>query len=300
MPELPEVQTMATDLDRNISGKKIVGIWFDWPKMIHIISSKKNIKHHPRSIESFEKELKNLKIKSVKRRAKNVLINLSNNTLLAIHPRMTGHFVIGKWKITKNKPVPISAGALKEKINSYIHFLIEFSDGDMLGFSDARKFGKIIYGWEEDVINSKELKDLGPEPLSKDLDLEIFKNILSNSRGNIKSLLLNQKKISGIGNIYADESLFKARINPLRKADTLSDEEIKRLYKAIENILLKAIKLRGTSMSDYRDALGEKGEYMKLIKVYGRKGKECKTCGTEIKRIVIGSRGTHYCPKCQG
>jgi len=308
VPELPEVETMARDLKKAIVGKTIRKVWYDWPKMIHLEleNGRRHLGHHPASRTMFGRKLRGLKVVSVSRRAKNVLIGLSGDHILAVHPKMTGHFLSGQWIMRGGKPLPASYGlsrrqaeAIREKVNSYIHFLLWFKDGSMLGYSDARKFGRIIFGAKEKVLGSKELSSLGPEPLGSDLDLPALRKILSSSRGRIKQMLLDQTKIAGIGNIYADEILWTSKVHPLRRANSLSDGEAKALFNNIKKVLTSAIKMRGTSMSDYRDASGESGGYMRLIKVYGREGEPCLRCRMLIKRIVIAARSAHFCPRCQ-
>lgn len=302
MPELPEVETMARDLRGRIAGKTISRVWYDWPKSIHLEragTKRQNLGHHPPSRNFFETEIAGLKILSVSRRAKNILIYLSRNKLLLIHPKMTGHFLSGKWRIEHNRVIPLSEGAVREKINSYIHFLLWFADGSMIGFSDARKFGKILFGDREAVFSSRDLSLLGPEPLEKEFTIAVFREIIARSRGKTKQFLLNQRKIAGIGNIYADESLWAARIHPERRIETLRDSEIILLYRAIRRILQDAVSRRGTSMADYRDTEGALGRYMPRIKVYGRKDEPCPRCKTPIRRIVIAARSAHFCPRCQ-
>ena len=301
MPELPEVETIARDLNKKIKGRTIAGVWYDWPQMVHLElgGTRKTLAHHPKSRLAFKKLLVGRKITDVSRRAKNILMHLSSNYILLVHPKMTGHLLLGKWKIGRGRPRPISRGAIQEKVNSYIHFLLGFKDGSMIGFSDARKFGKILFGTREGVLASRDLSELGPEPLESDFTLPVFKNIVANSSGRAKQFLLNQKKIAGIGNIYADESLWASKIHPLRRVESLKPKEIKLLYKSIRRILTEAIRLRGTSMSDYRDARGLAGGYLKKIKAYGREGEPCPRCGAKIKRIVIGARSASFCLKCQ-
>lgn len=301
MPELPEVETIASDLKKKIKGKKIARVWYDSPQQIHLElgGARKNLGHHPKSRSVFEKLIVGKSVADVSRRAKNVLIYLSDNHILLVHPKMTGHLLLGKWRLEKGKQKPVSNGAMQEKVNSYIHFLIVFGDGSMMGFSDARKFGKILFGTKRAVMSSRDLSGLGPEPLEDDFTLSVFKNIAANSRGRAKQFLLNQKKIAGIGNIYADESLWASQIHPLRRIESLKAEEIKLLYASIKRILSAAVRLRGTSMSDYRDASGRSGGYMRQIKAYGREGEPCPRCKTKIKRIVIGARSASFCPKCQ-
>lgn len=301
---------MADDLNREISGRKIAKVWFDIPSRISIMVSAKvvykgeikdrlNLSSSEENKKIFKESLEGLNVIKVTRRAKNVLIHLSSHKLLLIHPKMTGHFLIGRWKIVNDQPVAISPERIKEKINAYIHFLIVFSDGTMMGFSDVRKFGKIIFGDAEIVMSSRDVKGLGPEPLEGAFTFEVFKKVVKSSRGRIKQFLLDQNKIAGIGNIYADEVLWKSKINPLKRVESITESEILAIFRAIKQILSAAVKARGTSETNYRDASGSKGLYGASLSVYGREGKKCRRCGDKIKRIVIGARSAHYCPVCQ-
>lgn len=314
MPELPEVETIASDLNRLISGKHIKNVWFDFPKQISIMASESltykgkiidrlNLAASPKNQDEFIRILKGKKIIKVSRRAKNVLIHLSSHKMLLIHPKMTGHLLIGRWKLYNSRQIPANSVEINEKVNSYIHFLISFTDGTMLAFSDARKFGKILLADEDVLLKSRDLRLLGPEPLKKGFNLEAFRKIIKDSilRGNAKAkqFLLNQNKIAGIGNIYSDDILWLSKIHPLRPIKSLKDSEIKLLFESIKKILEKAVKHRGTSMSDYRDPSGKSGSYMKHILVYGKKGEKCSRCGSEITRIVAGARSAHFCAVCQ-
>lgn len=166
-------------------------------------------------------------------------------------------------------------------------------------FSDLRKFGKIILFDTDKIRGSKEIKSLGIDAMSKDFTFEKLGEILDGKKTKIKLLLMDQSKIAGIGNIYASEILFEAGILPARPADKIDCKELKKLYKSIKNVLNKAIELRGTSDSDYRDTSGAQGGFQKVLKVYRRTGKKCGRCGTIILRETIGQRGTFYCPVCQ-
>ncbi len=310
MPELPEVQTMASDLDKLISSKKITGVWFDSPSQISVMTSAKvmyrgkvkdrlNLSAGEENQKLFRKMLIGSKIKDVSRRAKNVLINLSGNKILLVHPKMTGHLLVGKWSLKDNKPVPLSPAGIKEKINGHIHLIIFLSNGRMVGLSDARKFAKVLLGDHDVIMKSRDLKDLGPEPLTKEFDLNALREIVKNSRGKVKQFLLNQEKIAGIGNIYADEILWLTKIHPLTRVENLKDKQIENIFKAIKHILNEAVRFRGTSKTDYRDPSGRKGTYIEHLSVYGRRGEKCSRCGTKIERIVIGARSAHFCAKCQ-
>jgi len=294
MPELPEVETIVNDLKKKIIGRKITGVWFDAPKLIK--------KPKPKDLE---KQIKGLKITDIRRRGKNILIYLSKTYLLLIHQKMTGHLLYGKWSFgkaqDKQKVIVRSLikGALEEKVNNYIHFILYLDNGWQVGLSDLRKFAKILFGGKEEIENLAELKNLGPEPLDKNFDFEKFKNLISKKRGKIKQVLMDQEVIAGIGNIYSDEILWQAKIHPFKIVGELKTKELKNIYSAMKQILKKAVKLRGTSVSDFRDAFGRSGGYAKIRKVYQREGEFCQRCGAIIKRVKMGGRSAHFCPKCQ-
>jgi len=305
MPELPEVETVVRDLNKKIKGKTIRGFWSDWPKGVFVIyysngsHKRQNLLASPNNIGKLTAFLKDGKILSIKRRAKNILIYLSNNKTILIHLKMTGHLLLGRWRLNKGKQIPIKNGAIKEKVNSYIHFILYFKDGDMLGFSDARKFGKIVVGKNEDIFSSSDLVNIGPEPLDNKFSEDAFIKIIGNSKKRAKSFLLDQSKIAGLGNIYADEVLWFSRIHPLTPISKIPKKKLKNLHWAIKSVLRKAVQMRGASMSDYRDTSGKKGGYMGKVLVYGQTSKPCKRCKARIKRIVIGARSSHFCPRCQ-
>jgi len=328
MPELPEVQTIVNDLNRKIIGRKIIDVWFDWPKMISIIFADKRGKLHKttRKAENFrqifKKELSGLKIKKIERRGKNILIYLidaggtgissvvknpirrASEYILLIHQKMTGHLLVGKWRIQKARPYgykieSLLKGPLQEKNNSYIHLIFYFDNGWQMALSDLRKFAKVLLGVKEKIENLPELKKLGPDALDKKLSFKKFKDIIGHVRGKIKQTLMNQEIISGIGNIYSDEALFLAKINPFKLANKLTEKEIKNLYLAIRQVLKKAIRLRGTSISDFRDASGKAGKYSEVRLVYRKEKEPCPRCRTLIKRIKIAGRSAYFCPSCQ-
>jgi len=247
----------------------------------------------------FRKNILNKKIEKVERKGKNILIFLSDDNLLLIHQKLSGHLLLGKWKIKKGEAVSLKNGVLNERINKYIHLIFYLSDGNMLALSDLRKFAKIILGPREEVLNLPEIKKLGPDPTSKGFSLKIFKELLKKRKGNIKTVLLNQEIISGIGNIYADEVLWFSRIHPLTPVEDLSGIKLNKMYNTIKDILKFSIKIGGDSMSDFRNIYGKKGGYQDFHKVYGRKGQSCFLCKTKIERIKIGARSSHFCPKCQ-
>lgn len=288
MPELPEVQTVVDDLNKKIIDRKIIGVWFDAPKIIKKPKSK-----------DFEKNIKGAKIESAVRRAKNILIYLSGRRLLLVHQKMTGHMMVGKWEKTKSGWKSLLGGHFDEKVNGYIHLILFLDNGQMLALSDLRKFAKVVLGTREEIEEMPDLKKLGVEPLSKDFTFEKFKSVISREKRKIKQVLMDQEKISGIGNIYSDEILWEARIHPLRPANSLNDSELKKIYLAIGKIFKKALRLRGTSTSDFRDTAGAKGKFGEVLNVYRREGKPCPRCGAKIIRQKMGGRSAHFCPRCQ-
>ena len=291
MPELPEVQTTVNDLNRKIKGLTITGIWTDWPK------------YFKRSIggwETFRKIVKGKKIKKIRRIGKNIIFDLSHDKEILIHQKLTGHLLVGHWQIKNNLPISTEKGLFAEKVNNYIHAIFWLNKNKMMGFSDLRKFGKILVTDKRDFDNLKDLKDIGPDPLTPKFGFNEFKSLISKKRGPIKKILMDQNVVSGIGNIYSDEILFVAKIHPLKKAEKLGDKELRAIFEAAKKILKKAIKLRGTSTSDYRDTAGKAGRYTEVRLVYQREGEKCPNkCGGVIKRLKIGSRSTRFCLYCQ-
>jgi len=288
MPELPEVQTIVSDLNKKIIGRKIIGVWFDAPKLIK----------KPKPTE-FEKKIKGLKIIEIKRRGKNILIYLTGDKLLLVHQKLTGHLLYGKWQIANGKAVSLLKGLLQEKVNDYIHLIFYLDNGWQLALSDLRKFAKVLFGSKEEVEKLPDLTELGSEPLDKNFTVDKFMSLMNLKKGKIKQVLMNQEIIAGIGNIYSDEILWTAKINPFKSANQLKIKELKAIYSAMKIILKKAVKLRGTSISDYRDTVGKAGGYAEIKKVYQREGEPCQRCKMPIKRVKIGGRSAHYCSKCQ-
>jgi formamidopyrimidine-DNA glycosylase len=264
MPELPEVETIKRELDKVVVGKKVADV---------IINNAKVIREPKR--EKFIKELKNVKIKKIIRRGKLLIFELSSGKSLTIHLKMTGQLIY-------------PGNAKKSRVS------FKMSDGKLLDFNDSRLFGelRILDNWQ----NLKFIKELGPEPFN--IDFKKFREILKNRKTKIKVLIMDQKFISGIGNLYANEALFRARIDPRRPANSLSDKEKDLLFKEIKNTLSEAIKYGGSSVDDYVRVSGKPGNYARYHKVYDRKGEKCR-CGGIVKRIVLGGRGTYFCPRCQ-
>jgi len=273
MPELPEVETTVKGLQK-VLNRIFVYVWTDSPKLI-----KKP------GFNQFEKEIKNKKIKRIWRRGKNIIFELSDGYSLLVHQKLTGHFLYDKWK--------------KDKVNDYIHLKFFLDNGKVLALSDLRKFAKVELWKTEELLNSGEFRKLGPEPLDRSFTFEKFKNLLINKKAKIKQILMDQNIIAGIGNIYSDEILWRAKVHPFESGAELSEKELRDIYKYIKPVLNQAIKLKGTSVSDYRDIKGEEGRFKKLIKVYQKENEKCSRCGTKIKRKKMGGRSAHFCPFCQ-
>ncbi len=285
MPELPEVETIKRDLNKKIRGKQIAEIITDTPKMFT-----------PR-FSLARKKLIGGKIKDVERRAKLLIIKINKDLFLLIHLKMTGQLVYSPKKgkiVVGGHPIT----GVRDLPNKFTHVSFYFKDDSVLYFNDVRKFGYMKLVDRGDL--EKILEDFGIEPLSGQFSLEKFKQILKKrKKSKIKQVLMDQKLLAGIGNIYADESLFAAGIRPMRRAGKISDKEAKKLYENIKKILKKAIERRGTSFSNYVDSEGKKGNFVPLLKVYGRGGEKCKKCGHVLKKTKVGGRGTVYCSFCQ-
>ncbi|OIO52529.1 DNA-formamidopyrimidine glycosylase [Candidatus Peregrinibacteria bacterium CG1_02_41_10] len=292
MPELPEVETQTRDLQKSLLGRKVIRIWTDTPKALHP------------SLRIFQTELVGKKIVRVTRRAKYVLIELEN-LIWVTHFRMTGHFLVRQ------------SGVPREKFVRHIFYL---DNGLELRLEDIRKFGEmsLIYSkkqsrtlweqpgsdpvfpiWRESEQVWKKLNQLGPEPLDKGFTLLKFKTILKGKKGSLKQKLMDQNLVAGIGNIYADEICFESKLHPLSRLEKLSLTQIKKLHEVIRQVLKRGIQYRGTTIGEFVDTKGRPGGFQNLVQAYGRKGKPCLCCGTLLKRIVVGQRGTVFCPKCQ-
>ncbi len=290
MPELPEVESSVRYIRSKVLGRTFVDVWTDTLKMGVCKGSIKG---------DFKELVLGKKILSVKRRAKNIIFELSDNFSLLVHYKMTGHLLLGRWTRKDKGWVSDVAGPLRDdKMNSYIRFIFFLDNEEQLAFSDVRKFGKIEL-WRDSEL-AKELSLLGPEPLCEKFDLSEFKKIISGKKRIIKPLIMDQKIIAGIGNIYATDALWLSGIHPERRADSLSEKEINNLFSAIRTVLKQGIENRGDSMVDFRLPDGSKGKYQNYQKAYGKDGKKCENkCGSTIKKIKVGGRGTYFCPVCQ-
>lgn len=285
MPELPEVETIRSDLEAGAVGKTI--------KKIEI--KKERLVKNDASV--FRTALKGNSFASAERIGKLLIFPLSRgDKYLLIHLKMTGQLIYctGENVIAGGHSLPKIQGCLP---NKYSHVYFVFEDDSHLFFNDMRTFGYLKLASETELAQVK--SRFGPEPLSREFTLDYLQKLLARRQTRIKAVLLDQKAIAGIGNIYADEILFRAGILPQRHAFSLTEAEVKKLYNSIKYIIRLAIKHRGTTFNDYVDANGNIGDFGRLLKVYGRAGEKCRSCGSKIEKTKVAQRGTYYCPECQ-
>jgi formamidopyrimidine-DNA glycosylase len=304
MPELPEVETVARDLERWVAGAQITDVEVRWDRTIR----------HPQPAERFAAELRGAVISQVGRRAKSVLLHLADGRVMTVALRMTGALVVAAPGTPDNR---------------YARVVFRLGDGRELRYRDVRKFGRIgLFEGGSLRVRRRSARrgragsgarrraraiaeprtayrigDVfarhGPEPLSPSFDSRRLADRLRGRSARLKTLLLDQSFIAGVGNIYADEALWLARLNPMRAANTLTPEEVRRLHRSIRRVLRQGITYRGASFSDYVGADGEPGENAEQLAVYRRTGAPCLRCGRPIQRLVVGQRSTHFCAHCQ-
>lgn len=269
MPELPEVETIASQLrGRGVEGKRILSVEVNWAPTIE-----------PYSPAAFEKAVKGCTIDEISRVGKWMIFSLSSGQTLLVHLRMAGSFSMEK--------------------GSHDRIVVKLSDGLTLYYRDTRKFGR----WKLVDDPQEVLKDLGPDALTRRFSLKYFSEAMKKRSRAIKPVLLDQGIVAGLGNIYVDEALWYSMIHPERAADSLSEFELERLFKSIKKVLKQGVKNRGTSLGDgktnYRQVDGESGENRGEVKAYGKAGKPCSRCKTPLEKTVVAQRGTTFCPKCQ-
>jgi formamidopyrimidine-DNA glycosylase len=300
MPELPEVETVVRDLRRKIVGRRIVAVWTDWPKIIKDPAAQSRLHVSEPAVAHFKKETVGRTVERVERRAKNILIYLSGNHLILVHQKMTGHFLVGKWRIQGGEAVGVSPRAIiEDSFNHHVHLILTLDNGEQVGLSDVRKFAKVLFGTRAQIEALRELVKLGPDALDHQLSAEQFSRIVQCQKRPIKQVLMDPFVIAGIGNIYSDDILWRAKVHPKTRANTLKLAQRTAIYKAMREVLTKAVELRGTSTSDFRDTEGKEGGYTGHRLVYQRTGQPCSRCKTPIERMVIGGRSAHFCPRCQ-
>ena len=275
MPEMPEVESIVSGVKDKIVGKTIT--------TVETMSGRDDVIKHPSPAE-YAALLSGRTIVQLYRRGKYILMEVSGGLTAVFHLRMTGRFMFRPDGIVDDK---------------YACAVYHFDDGSCLVYADVRRLGTLNLLNEDELAEFKGLCILGLEPLSKEFTVAYLRRIMQGSRTPVKTFLLNQKHIAGLGNIYVDESLGISHIHPLRRAGSLSEQEIRTLHKTINKVILSAIKDGGTTFRDYRNGMGGKGSHQQHLYIYGRKGKPCRFCGTPIEKMKISSRGTYYCPVCQ-
>jgi formamidopyrimidine-DNA glycosylase len=290
MPELPEVETMARDLEPLLAGATITDAWWDWEKAIR----------HP-APEEFRARIVGARVLGVGRRAKWLVVGLSGGDILAIQVKMTGQLFV------------LPAGTPHDR---HVHVRLELDGGPVAGggvsegprwllYRDVRKFGRLgLYRQHEQgsILGAGDVgelfEDYGPEPLDESFTIRAFRERLRKRRGRLKTTITDQSFLAGVGNIYADEALWRAKLHPLRSVASLRPPDERRLYDAIRAVLREAVERRGSSVDDYTAPEGD-GEMQEHLDVYQRTGLPCRRCGRPIRRLVLGQRGTHFCSWCQ-
>lgn len=273
MPELPEVETIKRELRQKICERKIVGCSV----------LRKDVIAHP-SPSSLCESITGEEITGVERKAKYLILQLSNKKQLVFHLRLSGTIVVS------------TPNAVPEK---FTRLVIRLNDCQLF-FNEPRVLGRVYLIHDDEVVpNLKGFYRLGCEPISDDFTFKYLKAKIKHRKARIKSLLLDQTICAGMGNIYSDEALFRAGVRPLRRAYRITDQEIHKLSRTLRDVINDGIANFGTSVSDYKRTDGKDGSFQKLLYVYGREGEPCRKCGTEIVLKKIGNRGTRYCPKCQ-
>ena len=270
MPELPEVETIARELRPGLTGRTIISVQVNWPRTVALPQE---------DVARFAEGLIGRKIAEMGRRGKFILIALDSGSTLIVHLRMSGQLLLAPCGQAE-----------------HLRAALKFADDSALYFYDARKFGRL---WLTDNA-AQVVGDLGPEPLAETFTLQLLIDRFRGRRGMLKPLLLDQRFIAGLGNIYADESLFRAGLHPQRGVDTLNEAEVARLHEAIREVLSQAIEHHGTSFDGaFVRPHGEQGRQQEGLSVYQQADLPCVRCGTPIQRIVVGGRGTYFCPRCQ-
>lgn len=286
MPELPEVETVVRGLNRLILKKKIAQVKHDWPK----------------SFPNLEKDVNDFmigaEISKVQRRGKAIIIKLNNGWALVTHLRMTGQMVYrGEENWGAGHP---NDDFLNDLPNKSTRVEIDFEDQTKLFFNDQRKFGYMKLLPEPEIEELSFFQKLGPEPLEDNFTVEIFKErLLKKKNSLVKPTILDQSVIAGVGNIYADEALWRAKIHPETRIKDFSNIDFKNLHESIRFVMNKSIEKGGSTDRNYVNADGSRGNYLEYAAVYHKNGQPCKRCGTEISKIRVGGRGTHFCENCQ-
>ena len=287
MPELPEVETIRAGLAELLPGRTVKDVDYDWDK---------SFPNAPADVARF---LVGAKVEKVRRRAKVLIIELDSGWALVIHLKMTGQlvFVAKDRRFGAGHPTDTLINELPAKST---RVTIDFSDGSKLYFNDQRKFGWMRLLPVLEIPEIDFFKKVGPEPLDDDFTVDKFiGRLMRRKNSNIKAVLLDQTVIAGVGNIYADESLWGAKIHPSATVDKIPKAKLVALYNSLRDILSLSIRKGGSTDKNYVDAQGQKGSYLSFANVFRREGEPCPRCGTPIEKIRVAGRGTHVCPRCQ-
>ena len=273
MPELPEVEAVRRTLENLIVGKEITNVWATYP----------NIVKEPNVFEQFAERMKGEVFESILRKGKFLILE-TNNYAIVSHLRMEGKYVLAD---------------VKDAYHKHVHIFFTFSDGTELRYEDVRKFGTMHLTKKGQHLETSSLKKLGPDVIDEHFTEKYLNEKIKNSQRNIKNLLLDQEIVAGLGNIYVDEVLFQAKIHPLQIGKVITKQERVKLVQGAKEILQKAVEMGGSTIRTYVNAQGKAGTFQNALKVYGRANEPCIHCKTEIEKIKVSGRGTHYCPKCQ-
>ncbi|PIP86501.1 hypothetical protein COW82_01730 [Candidatus Campbellbacteria bacterium CG22_combo_CG10-13_8_21_14_all_43_18] len=317
MPELPEVQITVDGINKYLPGRKILSVWTDYKS--GYFKGKKNIKD-PAYFKKFRKFVAGKKIKRSERKGKNIIVHFSGGGGILIHMKMTGHLLYGRYeKInpklqisnyeqiqnskaqkTEDAWLPTEEGPLRDPFNRHIRLVFELSDGKRLALSDMRRFAKVMYFETSKLSECFDGKNIAQDPFEINKK-EFIESLRRKKTGRIKNILMDQTLVSGIGNIYSDETLFETGVHPETNIGDIPDKKLGEIYEGAKKILKKGIKFGGDSASDYRNIKGEPGAFQKKHKVYRRTGEKCpkKGCSGKIVRKVVGGRSAHFCNRHQ-
>lgn len=273
MPELPEVENVRRTLEKLVRGKTIEEVIVTYPNLVK----------EPDDAEIFKEMLRGETIEEVGRRGKFLLIYVTHYVIVS-HLRMEGKYMLHE---------------ADDPVDKHTHVRFCFTDGTELRYKDVRKFGTMHLFEKGSELTVMPLADLGPEPFSGELTPAYLRERMQKTARKVKVVLLDQRIVVGLGNIYVDEVLFRSRIHPEREASSLTNEEFETLYKEIVATLTEAVERGGSTIRTYMNSQGQIGSFQERLYVYGRKGEPCVTCGTALEKTVVGGRGTHYCPVCQ-
>ena len=286
MPELPEVEVVKKSLTNSLIKSKL----------LNFIIKDKNLRYKLNHKDF--KKIKHSKILNIKRRAKYLLIFFNNNITMLVHLGMTGKFLL---RSSKRKEIRTGFHDTNQRIEKHDHIIFIFNNQLELIYNDIRKFGFIKIISSKDIFNNKHLVNLGPEPLSKEFNVRYVKQFIMNKNIIVKNLLMNQKFVSGLGNIYVNEILFKCKLSPYKNIKKISDSQINLLVKSTKNILKKSIINGGSSIKNFQNSYGKKGKFQENFNVYDKKNQNCPdyNCKGLIKKIMVNNRASYYCNYCQ-